>query len=289
MKISRLSNLHSDYGLWTEDLASGIPVYHVSSQHVLIQAAGYLKYVLAKESICGVFFRGQSKLYPSLEPSLYRRAKTQKQKQKRDLTLQCYLQASQGNILKDVPEFAQEPLLQHYGIRTRWIDLVDNIWVALWFACHVARATGSIGEYLHFERRRPNFNLKAVDYAYILMVRAGTEVVNTAKPGLYSDGTTELIDLRIAAPSTFLRPHAQHSLLLRRSKNADHKNMDYAEFVVGVIRIQLRDALDWLGEGGLTSTHALFPPPTYDFGYRQLLKSAPPGNDVIAGINLVGA
>ncbi|GAA0468199.1 hypothetical protein Ade02nite_79030 [Paractinoplanes deccanensis] len=35
-----------------------------------------------------------------------------------------------------VPRYAAEPLLQHYGIRTRWLDLVGNIWSALWFACH---------------------------------------------------------------------------------------------------------------------------------------------------------
>ena len=31
-----------------------------------------------------------------------------------------------------------EPLIQHYGVKTPYIDLVDNIWVALWFALHQA-------------------------------------------------------------------------------------------------------------------------------------------------------
>ncbi|MCT0200204.1 FRG domain-containing protein [Synechococcus sp. CS-1325] len=289
MKSSRLSKLVSEHGTWVKEDVSGIHVYDVSNQHVLVQAAGYLKHVWAKESVCSVFFRGQSKLYPSLEPSLYRGAKTEKQKMLRDKALVAYLKESEGNVMRAVPDYAREALLQHYGIRTRWLDVVDNIWIALWFACHTAHATGRIGEYLHFERRRPAIDPKAPEYAYVLMVKVGTEVIDSKAPGLFSGADTELIDLRIAAPSTFLRPHSQHGLLFRRSKWTDYKHMDNAEFVVGVLRVGLRDALDWLGEGSLTSIHALFPPATYDFGYRELLNSAPPGDKTISGINVIGA
>jgi FRG domain len=147
-----------------------------------------------------LFFRGQSKLYPTLEPSLYRGANTQKQKQNRDAALADYLVASEGDVMRSVADYAREPLLQHYGIKTRWLDVVDNIWVALWFACHTAHATGPWGEYLHFERRKPAIDPKKPEYAYVLMVKTGMETVDSKAPGLYKSSDTELIDLRVAAP-----------------------------------------------------------------------------------------
>lgn len=289
MHNSRLSTLVSNHGKWVKDDGSGLHVYDVSNQHVFVQASGYLKHVLAKETTCGVFFRGQSQLYPTFAPSLYRGAKTQKQKSMRDEALSVYMKEAEGKVLRAVGEYAREPLLQHYGIRTRWLDVVDNIGVALWFACHIAHATGPLGQYLHFERRKPTADSENPEYAYVLMVKTGMEQVDPALPGLYRSSDTELIDLRVAAPSTFLRPHSQHGLLFRRTRWSDYKHMDNGEFVAGILRVQLRDALEWLGEGALVSIHALFPPATYDFGYRELLNSAPVGNQTIAGINVIGA
>jgi hypothetical protein len=127
MHTSRLSKLNSQHGAWTKDDSSGLHVFDVFNQHVFIQASGYLKHVLGKNRTCGVFFRGQSKLYKTLEPSLYRGASTQKQKSSRDNKLKAYVSECEGKVLSAVPEYAREPLLQHYGIRTRWLDLVDNI------------------------------------------------------------------------------------------------------------------------------------------------------------------
>ncbi|WP_353269479.1 FRG domain-containing protein [Gemmatimonas sp.] len=289
MNDSKLSKLASPHGEWVKDEASGVHVYHVSNQHVLVQASGYLKYVLGHETPCGVYFRGQSKLYPTLVPSLYRGASSAKQKAVRDQALSDYLAEANGKILKTVAEYAREPLLQHYGIRTRWLDLVDNIWVALWFACHRAHATGPFEEYLHFERRRPRQGASQSEFAYVLMVRTEMSSADPAAPGLFRSKNTDLIDLRIATPSMFLRPHSQHGLLFRRARFNDHKHMDNGEFVVGVLRVTLQDALEWLGQGSLGSIHALFPPATYDFGYRDLLGAAPKGNSVIASINVIGA
>lgn len=289
MNSSRLSKLKTEHGVWTKDDASGLHVFNVYNQHAFVQASGYLKHVLAKERPCGVFFRGQSQLYKTLEPSLYRGATTQKQKSSRDEALRAYVADCEGRVLAAVPEYAREPLLQHYGIRTRWIDLVDNIWIALWFACHTAHAAGHLSEYLHFERRKPSPDPAKTDYAYVLMVETGMEATDKSKPGLFQSENAELIDLRVAAPSTFIRPHAQHGLLFRRTKFTDHKHINNGEFIAGVLRVRLQDALEWLGEGALVSTHALFPPATYDFGYRELLGSAPGGNKTVGAIHVVGA
>ena len=90
-----------------------------------MQAAGYLKHALAAENPCSVLFRGQAKLYNTLMPRLYRGVTSQKMKMERDEALQEYIDAvrSQGKVLKAVADKVSEPLLQHYGIRTKWLDL----------------------------------------------------------------------------------------------------------------------------------------------------------------------
>jgi hypothetical protein len=283
---SILEKLTSRYGSAQVD-DSGQRVFHVTSPHILLQASGYLKHVLGNQKPCSVLFRGQDQLYPALTPTLYRNVKSQKMKVRRDAALKAYLNTlkAENKVLRAIPDCIREPLLQHYGIRTKWLDLVDNVWVALWFACHTAKTTGVHGEYLHFERRDPGF---FTQWVYVLLLRSDASE-RSAQPGLWTGEDTELVDLRVAAPSTFLRPHAQHAVLLRRSKGLDHTRVDYSDFVVGIIRAELSDALSWLGSGTLLSTHALFPPAHYDFGYHELLQGAAVGNKDIGAVHHVGA
>lgn len=285
--MTQLAKLNSPFGQETDDAASGQPVYHVNNPHLLVQSAGYLKHVLGKNGPCTVALRGQPKLYQTLKPSLYRNIKTQQAKHKRDIDLNEYLRKIRDgkHALGKVDEFVRAPLLQHYGIRTNWLDLVDNIWVALWFACHDAKNAGKFGQYLHFERRLSN---KADEFAYILVLHVKTERADPTCPGLWEGDDTQLIDLRIAAPSHFVRPHAQHGLLVARTKH-DVSRMDYADLVVGKIRVQLSDALSWLGDGHLLTTRALFPPATYDYGYRELLDGRMPVSKTIGSIQHIGA
>ena len=133
----------------------------------------------------GVFFRGQRTLYEGLVPTLYRGISSQASKKNRDEAIKAYLQTvrEENEVLRNVNEYVREPLLQHYGIRTRWIDIVDNVWVALWFACHRACATGAFGEYLHFERRNPSSDNNESRYAYILLVAVEIDGINATMPG----------------------------------------------------------------------------------------------------------
>jgi hypothetical protein len=248
-------------------------VFHVTSPHAFMQACGYLKFIFGKESPCRILYRGQANLYKSVHPTLYRDVRSQDLKSKRDQLLKAYVLLAQTN-LSDVPTHAQEPLLQHYGIKTRWLDVVDNAWVALWFACHEAKVSGSSEKFLRFDKRGAS---KGKPYAYVILLRADEALPDPKKPGLIETQRTALIDLRVATPSIFIRPHSQHALLMRRSKGLDHHNTDYSDLVVGIIRIDLEQALTWLGEGTLLATKSLFPPPHYDYGYRRLLDAlAPP-------------
>ena len=267
--------------------AHGQDVLHVSDPHALIQASGYLKYVRGSEDE-PIFFRGQSQTYPTLTPTLFRNAgHTQGAQSVRVRSRNVFMEEirRRAPIFSTFPRFSHEPLLQHYGLSTTWIDLVDNIWVALWFACHKAHVSGKRSEYLHFERRVPEAGM--AEYAYILLVAADSP--NAGTPGLYKGARTELVDLRVAVPSIFLRPHAQHGVLFRRRGVGVMRPPDYADQLRGVIQISLSDALSWLGDSKTLGVHNLFPPPFYDYGYKILLDCKFDSDGDVGSIFAVGA
>jgi hypothetical protein len=266
--------------------AGGQVVFPVKDTHTLIQAAGYLKHVRGRQNSELVFFRGESKLYPTLPPTAFRGITTKRAESSAVQRINKAITHFSRPLAATEP-YAHEALLQHYGLKTTWIDLVDNIWIALWFACHHARSAGPCGEYLHFERRIPRTD--ATGKAYILLVGADAVVPESARPGLYVGRNTELIDLRIAAPSVFLRPHAQHGLLMRMRGNHTQRPTDYSQQIRGVLVIDLSDALEWLGNSTALSTHSLFPPPAYDNGYSTLLQASFLGAKNIGCIQHIGA
>jgi hypothetical protein len=267
---------------------SGIAVLHADEPHALVMAAGYLKFKLAKDKSEGIYFRGQRKIYESLSPTLYRDTPSAKVQNAKHAALSNLVQrfVDSGNIFGSFGGYAHEALLQHYGINTTWMDLVDNVWVALWFACHQAMSVGKRGEFVHFERRLPS---SSNPYAYLLLIAADINHRSRDKPGYYHGNQTELIDLRMAAPSVFLRPHAQHGLLFRRKGDTTGRALDYSSQIRGVIRVDLGKALDWLGSGKMVNTHSLFPPPFYDNGYQLLLTCGVEGDRTTGTISHIGA
>ena len=298
--MSKLANQRIPGATW--DSATGL--FEVSSMHALIQASGYLKYAHGQEGF--VYFRGQPKAFPSMLPALYRSADPDKAilartLRKRDHAISAYakLCRSEGVFSSSMPDFACEGILQHYGVATAWLDLVDNIWTALWFACNSVCAVSGAGEdYFHYEPRSRRFPspviLEPCDYAYVVVLKSGHVEPVEGCPGRYIGRDAEVVDLRIAAPSTYLRPHAQHGVVMRGRGNDDADNAipgDLSSLVVGTIRIEIGLALDWLGRGDLLTTRNLFPPPTIDLGYRELLERSPEpqnGSKVLRRIGIVG-
>lgn len=46
-----------------------------------------------------------------------------------------------------------EGLLQHYGVKTHYVDLADNHWIALWMGLNQIERIKKIGEYYHYVER----------------------------------------------------------------------------------------------------------------------------------------
>lgn len=266
-----------------------IPVYSIKSYHSLTQFIGYGKYINNRWG--NVYLRGQTSLYNGyLSPSLLRRkiisGENQLVKEKAEAATSNTVKFSNININHRFSEYKHqineslngtrhftgwnkdiiEPLLQHYGIKTHWIDIVDNIWVALWFALHKTTSTIADGrEYIHM------FENDDDEYGYVFLIGCDAQDKNPYQAGIYRSPSTIMVDLRKAVPSFFLRPHAQHALMLRKRSDKYENFMDYTDRIIGIAKIRVKDGLKWIGQTGLLSVQSLFPPPYYDAGYANLL------------------
>lgn len=295
-----------------DESQSPIGVFSVNELPQLVQAIGYIK----SQQEGATYLRGQGELHGGrMLPSLYR---SQKKLHSSNLTriLSEFIASiyewrcthdhhTAANCPEQVPRirdhsrngsslltsgmrrYAVEPLFQHYGIKTGWIDVVDNIWVALWFACHDFVTTD---RYTHIVKKTPR---SGDDHVYLITTTIDgvkrvdlniSKANNALTPGLdkYTSGA-RVIDLRTAVPSVYLRPHAQHGLLIRHSESQQSISL-------GAFRIPLAKALDWLGSSLLLSPFGLFPPPTVDEGYRKMIEGSasiqfPPN---IGAIEIVG-
>ena len=231
-----------------------------------MQAAGYIKHTA--EPWERVYLRGQGELYDTLSPTLYRGIAGAQAKRHGQLESLIQEFSTASSLFAGVLDYAKEPLLQHYGIQTTWLDVVDNIWVALWFAINKVSVAGDEKQYIHFDsREQPHDG----SYCYILLIKTQEDRREKAKKGYYKSQTSEVVDLRVAAPSVFLRPHAQHGLLFRSKGQVGGRQLDYSGAIAGVIRFTLGAGKLWLGEGAMHNVRGLFPPPYFDSGYSILL------------------
>ena len=255
--------------------------FDVESPHALSQIAGYAKYCLSEGG--PVYFRGQAKHYEKMRPSLFRGVATSATADARIRKLRDYIRSQSGSgdiFIKNTPEHAYEPILQHYGFKTRWLDVVDNVWSALWFACHMTHAVGKNDQYLHFDLNKNN-------HSYIYLMQFGAPEKSLESGLSRTAKMMRVIDLRVAAPSMYLRPHSQHGVLARRGEITD-QDMDYSDCVVLVLRIKTEKALEWLGTSPLSQTNFMFPPPTVDQGYKVFLEKGIIADPVLGCIQFIG-
>ncbi len=252
----------------TITLSSGdsIKVYTIETVHDLTQFIGYGKYMNCQNH--NVYLRGQTSLYNGkLIPSLYRE-KTSVKSITENYNFRMNKFKSSVKSFHQYERNVLEPLLQHYGIKTPYIDLVDNVWVALWFALHQAKSTiVNSHEYIYYHDSKE-------EYAYILLIASDAREVTEYK-GVYKGDKTTLVDLRNATPSYFLRPHAQHAFMLRKTTPFPE---DYSDLIVGIAKIPTAIGFKWLGTNDFLTVNSLFPAIYFDSGYEVLMKNFPEEN-----------
>lgn len=256
------STLEKEY--ITLKCGNSIPVYTITSINDLHQFVGYGKYINCKES--NVYIRGQLDLYGgALIPSLYRGKKNLSSATTKFYTRVNDILENQRSFSK-FPKKIFEATIQHYGIKTTQIDLVDNLWIALWFASNEFKSKIiKSNEHLYVTNSTKEFG-------YILLVASDALTPSNTTKGLYSGSSTELIDLRKALPSYYLRPHAQHAYMLRKKEDIPN---DYSDLIIGIAKIPTSKIQRWIGNSELLSVNSLFPSAYFDCGYEVLIKNYP--------------
>jgi len=280
-------------GRYRFDSGHLVPMYHIKSHLSLIQLVGYAKFI--NQNSGHIYFRGQTELYRKMLPSLFRNIKAGSV-QNRNEAVCKYVEAASSAVTQlgiDTPEYAREPLLQHYGIKTRWLDIVDNLWTALNFMTlkyeskkldkiytHVSRHVfHDIPADLKFDTKPEieniDLDLNKQSYYYLILILSDESKENPDKPGLYEGAKTITIDLRKAAPSIYLRPHCQHALLMRSKILSDISKVDLSSRVNLVIRLDRKSVHDWIGNGILSNISTIYPSIFHDPGYGYLFVQAP--------------
>lgn len=266
------------------DKTTGLEVLQINSIQSLIQALRYLKFTSKGNQI---LYRGQKQLYNTgnddtghylFQPSALRGVKhiPALTSRKNKINKQVAVLRKMVPRLANVEQFSDavlEGLLQQYGIQTTWIDAVDNIWIALWFACHKSDNAVSINKnpekrfFWHMIKRNPRSEKPENRFAYMFVLGSDADAA-------------EVIDLRKELPSDYIRPHAQHGVMIR---TYGVKSINMISLIKGIVRVRLEDALDWLGDGGMLRPESIVPPPNYDSGFKMLLNSERQygGKDVI--------
>ena len=225
------------------------PYLFIDQPEVLAGFAGYLKFqCLKKNPKAKVFCRGQVNDHPSI-PGLFRGKDLSSDHLKRRLAAYEAL-VSKAKYLYNASRFQQEnihAIFQHYGLKTPWLDLVDNVFVALWFATHRYFAENN-GNKAHYEISRKEFG-----HIYFY--------ATTSK--------TEYFDLREKHSSLSLRLHVQHGIsITRRETTWTLANRSLDDHLVATVKFP--NGKEWRPSGQIFSTKFLFPSTDLDNTYKYL-------------------
>lgn len=283
-----------------------VPVYKINTTNAFNQIIGFAKFI--NSDYGNVCYRGINNLYDNVLPSLMRKRangmpsdlsnicnKISNDERLRNSlklrnTIKYPQKPEQFRLNKNIDRFNKytvEALLQHYVGWTRFLDVVDNHWIALWMGLHCFSMHGKSGRYCSCVKRKlligDILEQRAMDgsafsvediYIYVLLI-AMPHATFTPENGITQTEDFVEVDLRKALPSIYLRPHAQHALVVRRrDKHNINQTADYYDMalqVVGILKIRVDIADEWLGNGELMTTNNIFPSPSVDQGYNTLL------------------
>ena len=200
-----------------------------------------------------VFLRGETRYFPNSVPSLFRNAESESKRRwaayrlflNKLKELRPKLEGSRWETTKTLGA-----VLQHYGIRTPWLDVVRNIYTAVWFATHDFETRGSCLVATPSER----------EHGYLSIYDARAE----------GKAWLRIVDLWGNDSSRHFRPHAQHGLSLAKQDDdgAPPGELDLEPYRIA--HVCFPNSPKWTLCGHLFSSRFLFPAPEYDDSLKQL-------------------
>jgi hypothetical protein len=234
--------LRKNYSEWREiDIHDNILTFN--SPDLLAAFAGYLKYQLKDAK---VYFRGEKNYYKTTIPSLYRFKNSvdftnENIKKRTKAYSELITRLPSISLAKRFKQKDFSSLLQHYGIGTNWIDLVDNIFIALWFS---------------------NWNANnQIGYTYVKFFASQL-----------NNDNLKIIDLRENYTSLSLRPHCQHGI--SATKKVDIWNVENSDFSTNLIAIaKIPNISDFKLNGQIFNGKYMFPDEIADNTLKLLKKN----------------
>ena len=122
------------------------------SAHLCIEQpstlAALLAYCSGQSANTRIFLRGTTKNHSTSYPSLFREIPDDDQRGERRRRWHAY-----KHVLSELRKLNGDrwrrkdlgAVLQHYGVRTPWLDVVRNLYTAIWFATHDLSGSGLHG------------------------------------------------------------------------------------------------------------------------------------------------
>lgn len=218
------------------------PKYYIMDYRGLALATGIIRYAFhTNEPNTRIFYRGQRRDW-EIRASLYRNCRTRHDVEQVDLWLENALTSISPVFDPIGTKDEREALAQHYGLRTRFLDVVDNVQSALWFA------------YDHIEKDDPHYD-DSVGYVQTIAIP------NT-------DAT--VIDLR-NKPSEWLRPHIQQGFAIKRNI-PNVENGSLAKYLVATFIISRENLRLWSNYDHLPHDY-FYPSEAVDAGKRHWQKA----------------
>lgn len=260
-----------------------VPLLNCKSYFDIVNIIGELKNFFSKRRL-QIFFRGQRNSYNYIQvPAFIREFAGDKFLPDIDLekfgfwnnSLDDYIYSFSETLLgrffrgRDFNLMALEPTLAHYGIKSRWIDLVDSIPLAIWFSL--------------FDFKKLRYTKDNNGYIFIYGVNTHEKLTT----GIWEGPIQRLVKLNEAFPPLALRPHSQHAILMTDSRLLSIKYSsltkqklvqwsNFNKFLLCVLTYEKNNALQWLIKDTENppehlSFETLFPSPEFDTLYDSLL------------------
>ena len=226
-----------------------------------------------------VFLRGCTRDYSHSTPSLFRCGDDgepcqDEERKRRWKAYQRFLDGLQPTLKGDRWRRAEiGAVLQHYGLKTPWLDVVQNFYTAIWFATHRFSDQGSCHVTAPSEEDRGWISFYVRKHPKKAKYLKVTDV-----PGDHS--------------SRHLRPHAQQGAsLAKQYDEAAHCGRDQDLNEYRIAQVCFPNSPRWALSGHMLSVDFLFPPAAQDNSLEQLrrpqvqemLNDACIGNDLPIG------
>ncbi len=203
--------------------------------------------------------RGQPNDFSGMIPSLFRNIRDKAEFSKLYIAYkELGQQIKQISKAKRFEGEVGSAILQHYGVKTPWLDLVDNIFVALWFACW-ERFEYKDG--FRFRQRNPS----EFGWVYFLKFDYG----EPDREDVIVGNDTRYCDLRSSTESLVLRAHTQHGVF-GTLNDLEYSNYDLDKYIVASVKFPVENFINLLDRHGVITPRYMFPSDYYDNTYKVL-------------------